>query len=886
MYETPPACLTLSGAIMALTTTSGKIARTAIELAVEDVNRNTSILNGTLLNIHIRDSRQDSLTGVSAALELLRKGCVSIIGPQMSVVAEFVAHLGVAARVPVVTFAATNPSLSMHRYPYFIRMAPSDTPQMTAIAKLIDNYSWRDVVLVYVDDDMGTGSIPALDDALRAEGKVVYKAAVPPQADISTMRRFVEENLMRQESRVFIVHMPPESALTLFSEANKLRIISSEYVWIVTDAIASLLDSFNTTSLQLMNGVLGVKRSLPKTNQPRLNEFAKRWKQRFRAQNPEIPNLELNDRGLAAYDTVWAITFAIDHLLRGGLFDGDFSAASNKTKILNFRVFEGGEQLLKQILDTNFIGLSGPVRVSPKSGEILEFPYDIINMVGNSYKVIGSWTEAKGLQISSKQVVHWGRGSTKTPRGWAITAPGKIHRIGVPWDRGFTQFISVKPVHASAGARNQSYEITGFCIDVFKAVLKRLDYALPYELIPYGSGNVTADYYDDLVYQVHLQKFDAVVGDITVNSNRSKYVDFTQPYTETGLVMVVAIADEGSSEPWAFLRPFTPAMWITTVAFFIFTGAVVWLLEHRRNRQFRGTPRKQVLTFIWFSFSTLFTTQTEKIVSSLGRAVVIIWLFVVLVLVSSYTASLSSMLTVRQIVPKIESIDTLITQNLPIGYRQGTFIANYLEHQLYVNKSLLRPYTSVQEYAIALEEGTNNGGAGAIFDEETVAQNLFLSTRCNAFSKVGPTYRTGGYGFVFPKGSPLVSDISKAILNLSESTDMRQIRKRWFNSSESKCDAESGAVESTRLSFDNFWVLFLLTGGVSFLTLLYYLCRLLYRFVYRYENSCPHDKSISTRLRTFVSFADQKDIPPPKRKRCETVVWSYGTNGGSDDRRV
>ncbi|GLJ41439.1 hypothetical protein SUGI_0857690 [Cryptomeria japonica] len=115
------------GAIIAFDTVNGKIARTVIELAVEDVNRNTSILNGTLLDIHIIDSTQDALIGVSAALELLRKGCVSTVGPQTSTVAEFVAHLSVAADVPIVIFSATNPSLSMHRHPYFIRMAPSDT---------------------------------------------------------------------------------------------------------------------------------------------------------------------------------------------------------------------------------------------------------------------------------------------------------------------------------------------------------------------------------------------------------------------------------------------------------------------------------------------------------------------------------------------------------------------------------------------------------------------------------------------------------------------------------------------------------------------------------------------------------------------------------------
>ncbi|GLJ41422.1 hypothetical protein SUGI_0857400 [Cryptomeria japonica] len=185
--------------------------------------------------------------------------------------------------------------------------------------------------------------------------------------------------------------------------------------------------------------------------------------------------------------------------------------------------------------------------------------------------------------------------------------------------------------------------------------------------------------------------------------------------------MVVALSDKRSSNSWPFLRPFTPAMWITTFAFFIFTGAVVWCLEHRQNMQFRGTPRKQVLTLIWFSFSTLFTTQRESIVSGLGKAVVFIWLFVVFVLVSSYTASLSSVLTEREIVPKVESLESLITQNLPIGYQQGSFIDKYLVQQLGVNKSVLGPYSSVQECGIALKKGPSNGGVAAIFSGQTIS---------------------------------------------------------------------------------------------------------------------------------------------------------------------
>ncbi|GLJ41433.1 hypothetical protein SUGI_1452190 [Cryptomeria japonica] len=104
---------------------------------------------------------------------------------------------------------------------------------------------------------------------------------------------------------------------------------------------------------------------------------------------------------------------------------------------------------------------------------------------------------------------------------------------------------------------------------------------------------------------------------------------------------------------------------------------------------------------------------------------------------------------------------------------------------------------------------------------------------------------------------------------------MQEIRKRWFNSSESKCKAEPGGLESNRLSLNNFWGVFLLTGCVSFLSLVYYMCRLLYRFVQGNENS-SYVKSVFSRLRTFANYAEQKDVPPPKRKRYETAILING----------
>lgn len=95
-----------------------------------------------------------------------------------------------------------------------------------------------------------------------------------------------------------------------------------------------------------------------------------------------------------------------------------------------------------------------------------------------------------------------------------------------------------------------------------------------------------------------MQVFDAAVGDIAIFTNRTKNVDFSQPYAASGLV-VVAPFKKLNSSAWAFFRPFTARMWVVTAASFLVVGIVVWILEHRINDDFRGPPKKQLITILW-----------------------------------------------------------------------------------------------------------------------------------------------------------------------------------------------------------------------------------------------------------------------------------------------
>jgi len=101
------------------------------------------------------------------------------------------------------------------------------------------------------------------------------------------------------------------------------------------------------------------------------------------------------------------------------------------------------------------------------------------------------------------------------------------------------------------------------------------------------------------------QVFDAVVGDTTILANRSSYVDFTLPYTTSGVGMVVPLKDNVARSSLIFFKPLTPGLWGMTLGSFFVVGFVVWILEHRVNSEFTGPPQYQISTMFWFAFSIM-----------------------------------------------------------------------------------------------------------------------------------------------------------------------------------------------------------------------------------------------------------------------------------------
>ncbi|TVU19091.1 hypothetical protein EJB05_35223, partial [Eragrostis curvula] len=760
------------------------------------------------------------------AIELLENYKVqAIIGPQKSSEAAFISNLGNVTQVPIISFTATSPSLTSASMPYFVRATLNDSVQVNSIASLVKAYGWREVILVYDDNDYGRGIIPNLIDVLQhIDARVPYHSVIPLSA---TTENIMQElyKLMTMQPRVFIVHMSSIRASVLFTKAKEAGMLNKGFVWIITMGVANIIDSLSPPVIDAMNGVIGVRFHVLKSQQHDTS-FLVTWNRMYEQDNPnELAVNKLSIVGLWGYDTVWALAQAAEKVGVPSNKDKRLHPSKKYKFLESLTVATKGPELLTEIVQNKFRGLSGNFDLTDRQLQVSAL--QIINVVGGTWRHIGFWTLGNGLSRQLNQSglkvtgstsmldlnpVIWPGESTEIPRGWETSASGNKLRVGVHRS-AYPDFVQTSrdPVTNATSA-------SGLSIEIFEEAVKRLPFALKYEYHAFdtadtGSSGINND---DFIYQVYLQRYDIAVGDITIRYNRTLYVDFTVPYTQSGVAMIVPVKKKSVNENmWIFLKPLSKGMWFATIMFFIYTGLVIWQLERLNGNGYLHGPfsLKQLGILMFFTISE----EKEKLEFFLSRLVLRVWMFVLLVVTSSYTATFASMLTVEQLSPTLTDIRELQQQGGYVGICRGTYVESVLQDIIGFEKSKIRPYDTPEDFHNALSKGSENGGVAAMVLEVPYIK-LFLSKYCNGYTMIGPFYKSAGFAFAFPKRSPLQAEISSAILNITGGDSIIQIERKWIDHQNS-CQTEGKIYGSDTINVGSFGGLFLLTGSVTMCSL-------------------------------------------------------------------
>ncbi|KAJ4801835.1 glutamate receptor 2.2 [Rhynchospora pubera] len=726
------------------------------------------------------------MAGVMHLLQTIR--AKAIIGPQKSSQADNVAGLGIISRVPVISFTSTSPTVSSMRLPYFVRTAINDVAQVKTITSLIKAYGWLEVVLIIEETEFGRGIIPDLTHGLQMiHVRVPHRSVI----NISSTNDQIQQELYKLKTmptRVFIVHMSSPMGSILFLNAKEVGMMSEGYVWIMTSGVADMVDSLDPRVITAMKGALGVRLHVPLTKE--LGDFTTRWKKRFHEDNDnpkELVSSEPSIYALWAYDTIYALAMAVENL-------GVEITQSAYDPTPHLPVLSTGPQLLRALLNIKFQGKAG-------------------------IREIGYWTEDQGLsreleyvrnskiRSTSQQKLNpivWPGESTTVPKGWEIPVSGSKLRVGVI-KGSFAEFMNVE-----VDPKTNAVIPSGYAVDVFQEAISRLPFGLRYEYQLFGDISVADSLtYDDFVFQAHLEKYDVAIGDITIRYNRSLYVDFSVPYTESGVAMIVPVKQAANKNRFIIFKPLKLSLLVLSVVSVISAAAVICLLEPNLRNNLGSSTFDHIVTGLQLSM----LAYQEKLESTLSKIISVAMFFLLLVLKSCYTANLSSMLTVQQLQPTVTDLHDIVRIGDHVGYGKGSFVEGLLIQQLNFEKHKIKGY-NIEDWHNALD----NRSVAAIVDEVPYIKS-FLAKHCNSYTMI-PIYKTAGFGFAFPKDSPLEPYISREILNITGGDDIIDIEKKWIG--DKSCPDNRGSGEPNKLGLDNFMFLIVFVLGVSVICLLYH----------------------------------------------------------------
>ncbi len=191
-------------------------------------------------------------------------------------------------------------------------------------------------------------------------------------------------------------------------------------------------------------------------------------------------------------------------------------------------------------------------------------------------------------------------------------------------------------------------------------------------IVDFGGNNVSIT---GLVGMLHRGEVDVTLGNLYLDYNRKKYIDFTQPYGISNECFMVPVPLPYPK--WtALYEPFEWSVW--TALLLSVTFAALTLRFAAKLQNVASTFNDIFLCILFFLGHVLGMNQNHQgIHSATSRFLFIIWLLCTFVIATIYRSELISYMTSPYTPPPVDTIKQLVDSSLSkIAY--GTFVRDIL----------------------------------------------------------------------------------------------------------------------------------------------------------------------------------------------------------------
>lgn len=311
--------------------------------------------------------------------------------------------------------------------------------------------------------------------------------------------------------------------------------------------------------------------------------------------------------------------------------------------------------------------------------------------------------------------------------------------------------------------------VSGYSIEIWHEVARRLGVDTQWRVL--------SDLSDAQQLAALAQgRADVAISALAVTTERDAVVDFTVPYYQSGLQVLVATDTEGEAW-WASILALAPGELLgllgTGGAVVLVLAHLLWLVERRHNPAFQRGYLRGIGEGVWglvevFANGSHGSPETTRLVK---RFVIgAMWLSGV-VLIAQFTASITSALTVEQLRSGIGGPSDLPGKT--IATAPGTIAAEWLE----ARDLPFQPMTDIEEAHAKLLRGEIDA---VVYEAPQLRHWLASRGGRSRVALVGPVFRPEPYAIAVPLGSELRKRINHALLEMQADGTTEAIERRWF----------------------------------------------------------------------------------------------------------
>ncbi len=198
-------------------------------------------------------------------------------------------------------------------------------------------------------------------------------------------------------------------------------------------------------------------------------------------------------------------------------------------------------------------------------------------------------------------------------------------------------------------------------------------------------------------------------------------------------------------------------------------GTMLWLAERKESpEQFSNEPIKGIGTGMWLAIVTMSTTGygDKAPITLLGRIIAGSWMIISIIFATSMVAGIASTLTLSSLgTSTISNIEQLSGRNVSTisGSPTGEFLSN--------SKAKLAGTKNLNDAVSKLQ---NKEVDAVVYDRPQLLYYLKHNENADLYISKAEYYKQG-YGFAFPTNSPIILDVNRALLELSESQEIERI---------------------------------------------------------------------------------------------------------------